>query len=392
MTSWMAAPSAGAILADLGATVIKIEPPRGDPMRGLTRQPKVEDGHPTIDAGFNVDNRGKRSVTVAIDQPDGVAVVHRLLADADVLLTNLLVHRQERYGLDPASLRSVNADLVHATLTGYGRQGPEASRPGYDVTAFFGRGGVSNSMVEPDQGVPRAPTAQGDHTTGLAMVSSILAALRLVERGGGMQVVDVSLMATAMWSMASEIAPSLIDRRQPRPRSRHNQLSALASRYPCAEGTWIIVNMPEDHWWPRFCDTIGESAWGTDPQFDTPKKRFDRMPEIVERIDAVLATKMATEWGRIFDQNGLIWGPVQTLTDIVDDPQARAMDLFVEQRYPDGPGTFETLAVPIRIEGADIGPRGVAPELGADTDGVLSEAGLSAAEIDGLRASGVIGS
>lgn len=387
----MAAPSAGAILADLGADVIKVEPPRGDPMRGLTRQPKVEEGHPTIDPGFNVDNRGKRSVTVALDQPDGVALVHRLLADADVLLTNLLVHRQERYGLDPESLRSVNANLVHATLTGYGRQGPEASRPGYDVTAFFGRGGVSNSIAEPDQGPPRAPTAQGDHTTGLAMVSSILAALRLVDRGGGMQVVDVSLMATAMWSMASEIAPSLIDRRQPRPRSRHNQISALANRYPCAEGTWIIVNMPEDHWWPRFCQTIGEADWGADPDFDSPKKRFDRMPEIVERIDAVLATKTARDWGEIFDEAGLIWGPVQTLTDIVDDPQARAMDLFVEQPYPDGAGTFETLAIPIRIEGADIGPRGVAPKLGADTNGVLTQMGLSSSEIDQLRASGAIG-
>lgn len=391
MTSWMAAPSAGAILADMGADVIKVEPPRGDPMRGLARQPKVPEGAPTIDAAFNVDNRGKRSITVSVDQPEGADLVKRLIAEADVFLTNLLTHRQERYSLDPESLRSVNSRLVHATLTGYGRHGPEAKRPGYDVTAFFGRGGVSNSIAEPDLGPPRAPAAQGDHTTGLAMVSSILAALRLAERTDEMQVVDVSLLATALWSMASELAPSLIDRRQPRPRDRRNQISALGNRYPCAEGGWIIVNMPEAHWWPKFCDTVGEPEWGADPDFDNPKKRFDRMPEIVDRIDQIMQQKTVKEWGEIFDAAGLIWGPVQTLPEIADDPQARAMGMFVEMEYPDGAGTFETLAVPINIEGADIGPRGVAPELGADTDAVLAELGLSSDDVGALREAGTIG-
>ncbi|MEM9654092.1 MAG: CoA transferase [Actinomycetota bacterium] len=391
MTSWMAAPSAGAVMADMGADVIKIEPPRGDPMRGLARQPKVPEGEPTIDAAFNVDNRGKRSVTIAVDQPDGADLVKRLIADADIFLTNLLTHRQERYGLDPESLRAVNPRLVHATLTGYGRTGPEAERPGYDVTAFFGRGGVSNSIAEPGIGPPRAPAAQGDHTTGLAMVSSVLAALRLVERTGEMQVVDVSLLATALWSMASELAPTLVDRRQPRARDRRNQITALGNRYPCADGGWIIVNMPEAHWWPKFCDAVGESAWGTDPDFDTPKKRFDRMPEIVDRIDRIMMQKTAKEWGAIFDEAGLIWGPVQTLPEIVDDPQARAIGMFVEMEYPDAEGTFETLAVPIAIEGADIGPRWTAPTLGADTDAVLTELGLSSTEIATLREQGSIG-
>lgn len=391
MTSWMAAPSAGAILSDMGADVIKVEPPRGDPMRGISRQPKVEEGAPTIDASFNVDNRGKRSVTVAVDQPEGAALVKQLIAESDVFLTNLLAHRQERYGLDPDSLRDVNPRLVHATLTGYGRQGPEAARPGYDVTAFFGRGGVTHSITDPGQAPPRAPTAQGDHTTGLAMVSSVLAALRLAERSGEMQVVDVSLLATALWSLASEVAPSLIDRRQPRARDRRNQVGALINRFPCSDGQWLIVNMPENHWWPRFCEAIGEADFGTDPDFETPKQRYDRMPEIIDRIDAVMLTKTSKEWAKIFDDAGLIWGPIQTLPEIVADPQARAMGLFVEQEYPDGQGTFETLAVPIRIEGADIGPRGIAPDLGADTDAVLAEAGMSDEEIAALRAAGTIG-
>lgn len=391
MTSWMAAPSAGAILSDMGADVIKVEPPRGDPMRGLSRPPKVEEGQPTIDAGFNVDNRGKRSVTVAVDTPEGAAVAKRLIAGADVLLTNLLAHRQARYGLDPDSLKEINPRLVHASLTGYGRNGPDATRPGYDVTAFFGRGGVTHHITDPGQAPPRAPTAQGDHTTGLAMVSSILAALRLAERSGEMQVVDVSLLATALWSMATEVAPALIDKRQPRARDRHNQVNALTNRYPCSDGRWIIINMPEGHWWPRFCETVGEPEWAVDPDYDTPKKRFDLMPEIVDRIDAIIATKTAAEWAKIFDEAGLIWGPIQNLPEIVEDPQVRAMGMFVEQDFPDGDGTFETLAVPIRIEGADIAPRGTAPELGADTDAVLADLGLSSEEISELRGAGAIG-
>ncbi len=391
MTSWMAAPSAGAILADLGAEVIKVEPPRGDPLRGISRQPKVAEGEPTIDAAFNVDNRGKRSITVAVDQPAGADLVKRLIADADVLLTNLLAHRQARYGLDPESLREVNPRLVHATLTGYGLDGPDATRPGYDVTAFFGRGGVTRTVTAPGGSPPRAPTAQGDHTTGLAMVASILAALRMVERTEEMQVIDVSLLATALWSMATDIAPSLIDRRPLRTRDRRDELNPLVNRYPCADDGWILVNMPEGHWWPRFCETIGEAEWGADPEFDTPKKRYDRMNEIVDRIDAITVQKTSKEWGQIFDDAGLIWGPIQTIPEVVDDPQARAMGMFVSQEYPDGQGTFDTVAVPIKIQGVDIGPQGPAPALGADTTEVLSGLGLSADEVDALRNDGVIG-
>ena len=391
LTSWIAAPSAGAILADLGADVVKVEPPRGDPLRGISRQPKVPEGEPTIDAAFNVDNRGKRSIAVAVDRPEGAALVKRLVAEADVLLTNLLVHRQARYGLDPDSLRDVNPRLVHATLTGYGLEGPEASRPGYDVTAFFGRGGVTGTLIPPGGSPPRAPTGQGDHTTGIAMVASILAALRLAESTGEMQVVDVSLLGTSLWSMATDIAPSLIDRRPLRARGRHDELNPLVNRYPCADEGWILINMPENHWWPRFCETVGEPEWGADPDYDSPKKRYDLMEEIVDRIDAIMRTKSAKEWGQIFDDAGLIWGAIQTIPEVVDDPQARAMGMFAAQEFPDGRGTFDTVAVPIKIRGADIGPQGTAPDLGADTDDLLADLGLSPDEVAALRTDGIVG-
>lgn len=387
----MAAPSAGAILSDLGAEVIKVEPPKGDPVRGLARQPKVAEGQPTLDAGFFVDNRGKRSAAIAIDTPEGAELVRSLISEADIFLTNLLIHRQERYGLDAESLKATNDSLVHATLTGYGVSGPEATRPGYDVTAFFGRTAITDSITDPDSPPPRAPTAQGDHTTGLAMVAAILAALRLVEQGAGFQTVDVSLMGTALWTLASDIAPALVDRRKPTVRDRRHQINALANRYPCSDGRWVILLMPESRWWPRFCDAVGHPELGQDPRYDSPKKRFEVMPELVDRIDEIMKTKTAKEWGEIFESAGLIWGPIQSLPEVVDDPQVRSVGSFIELDHPDGEGTFETLAIPIRIEGADIAPRGNAPGVGEHTDAVLSEVGLSPERLAQLRQAGVVG-
>ena len=189
--NWMASPSAGAILADLGADVIKIEPLSGDPMRDMGRPAKVSEDKKKFDYQFDVSNRGKRSIAIDLESEAGMEVVFLLIARADVFMCNLLKHRQDKFGLDPHNIKQANPRIVHATLTGYGTNGPEAHRPGYDVTAFFGRSGLYDAMREGETGtVPMARPAQGDHTTGLAFVAAILAALRLAERTGEAQVVE----------------------------------------------------------------------------------------------------------------------------------------------------------------------------------------------------------
>jgi crotonobetainyl-CoA:carnitine CoA-transferase CaiB-like acyl-CoA transferase len=393
LTSWMAAPSAGAVLADLGADVIKVEPPRGDPMRGVSRQPKLEPSSPChgLDPSFQVDNRGKRSIAVAVDRPAGAELVRRLAADRQVFLTNLLPGRQERYGLHPAGMFAVNPRIVHATLTGYGRSGADAGRPGYDVTAFFGRGAITDASTEPGSVPPLPRPAQGDHTTGLSLVVAVLAGLRLAEQTGKGQVVDTSLFATAAWTMATDLAPTLLDRRPVTKRDRHHLISPLANRFRCADERWIILNMPEAHWWPRFCEAMGRPDWAADERFSTIKGRYDHMPYLMDAIDEVFATRTLAEWGRIYDEAGLIWGPAQAIHELVDDPQAQAERLFPEVPAAAGRPDFPTVAVPFKIDGAEVGPRGPAPGLGEHTRGVLGEAGLSAEEIDGLVADGVVG-
>ena len=389
--SYMAVPSASAILADMGARVIKVEPLSGDPMRGMSRRPKLDGPIVEHDLQFDVDNRGKASVALALDTDEGRTLVHKLIQNADIFMCNLLKRRQEKFGLDPTTLREIQPKLVHATLTGYGTTGPEAQRPGYDVTAFFGRSGLYDAMREGDEGiVPQARTAQGDHTTGLAMVGGILAALRQAEAEGSFQAVETSLYEAAVWTQASDFAATVVDGAPLRRRDRHHMLTITANRFPCKGGSWIVLNNPLPASWVPFCKALGTEAWMEDPRFETPKGRYDNMPALVSLVDEVLLTRTRDEWGAIFDEHNIVWGPVLALHETVDDPQAEAIGLFPElehERY----GRYRTVNAPLRFADADVRPRGPSPKLGAQGDQVLSGLGLSAEELAELRSKGVLG-
>ncbi len=389
--SWMAAPSAGAILADLGARVIKIEPIKGDPMRNMSRPPKVEDDVlKDHDFQFDVDNRGKESIQLDLTQEAAIEVVHKLCANAQVFLCNLLAKRQEKYQLDPDSLRQVNPRIVHATLTGYGTTGPDAWRPGYDVTAFFGRSGLYDAMREGDEGlVPMARPAQGDHTTGLALVGAILAALRQAERTGEPQTVETSLYETAVWTQASDYAVTAVDRAPVRKRARHEQLSATANRFPCGDGNWIVFNMPEPFWWPRFCDALGKPEWKEDERFKEARDRYRQMEVLVPMLDEIFQTRTRDEWGRIMDEHGIIWGPVLGLHEVASDPQAEAIGLFPEIPLPEN-GSYRSVRIPMKFHDFDALPEKPAPSLGANTAQVLSELGYEDGDIEKLKSLNVI--
>lgn len=389
--SWMAAPSAGAILADLGADVIKVEPLTGDPMRGTSRPAKVEGDLKGYDFGFDVDNRGKRSIAVDLGAQSGADIVRRLVGNADIFLCNLLTRRQERFGLDPDKLFALNPKLVHATLTGYGTEGPQAWRPGYDVTAFFGRSGLYDSMRESsDALVAQARPAQGDHTTGLALVATILAALRLVDRTGDGQVVETSLFETAAWTLATDYGVTAADGAPVRQRSRYQQITPLANRYPCGDDRWIVFNMPEESAFGKFVVAVGLEHLLDDPRFDTLRNRFHNMTELVDIIDATLATKSRDEWGPIFDEHKLIWGPVLGLHEVVADDQAEAMGMFPTIEHPEL-GEYRTVRSPLRIRGVDTEPTTPSPSIGQHSRSVLLDAGLDGAEVDALIADGAVG-
>ena len=389
--NWMASPSAGAILADLGANVIKVEPLTGDPMRNMGRPAKVSDDKKGFDYQFDVSNRGKKSIAVDLESDAGIEVIRALVAKADIFMCNLLQHRQERFGLDPDALQTVNSRIVHATLTGYGTRGPEAHRPGYDVTAFFGRSGLYDAMREGEHGtVPMARPAQGDHTTGLAFVGAILAALRLAERTGEPQTVETSLYETAIWTQATDYAITAVDHAPLRPRAREDMIIPTANRYPCGDGKWVVLNMPEESAWPKLCAVIEREDLLSDDRFQDIRGRFKHMPEIVAAIDDALSHKSRDQWGEIFDSNGIIWGPVLALHEVASDPQAEALSLFPVLDSEEI-GTYRTVAAPMRFVEAEVGPKFPAPKLGEHTRQILADAGHDDAEIDALIKTGAVG-
>ena len=391
--NWMAAPSAAAILRDLGARVIKIEPLNGDPMRDMSRPAKVENEKlKAYDLQFDVDNRGKESICVDLSNESGIALVHKLCAKADIFLCNLLGRRQKKFRLDPETLLAVKPDLVHATLTGYGTTGPESERPGYDVTAFFGRSGLYDAMREGNDGiVPMARPAQGDHTAGLALVGAILAALRLVDKTGEGQVVETSLFEAAIWTQATDYATTANDKAPVRRRARDEMFLPTANRYPCGDGKWVVFNMPEAPAWPKFCKALGKEDWLVDEKLADARSRFRLMHELVPQIDEILSTKSRDEWGDIFDAAGLIWGPVLCLHEVPEDPQSVAINMFPTLEHKNH-GTYQTVGIPMRFKNADVGPRGPAPSIGEHTESILKEFGLEDADLQSLRSEAIINS
>ncbi|TFV91055.1 CoA transferase [Blastococcus sp. CT_GayMR16] len=391
VANWMAGPGAAALMADMGAEVVKVEPLRGDAMRQATRQPAMPPGVAPLDASFQMDNRGKRGVAVALNRPEGTDLVRRLAARADVFVCNLMPGRQAKFRLDADTLLALNPRLVHATLTGYGLGGPDATRPGYDLTAFFGRGAVLHAMAEPDNPAPpRLRPAQGDHTAALALLASILAALRLVETTGKGQRLDVSLLSAAAWTMATDLAATLVDGQNPPQGGRRARPHALHGGFRCSDGRWLLLFMPEPHWWPRFCAAVQRPEWAEDPRFASYAGRAQNMAELTVLLDGVFATRTLEEWGRLFDAEGFIWGPGSTVAEFAADAQAEVDGLYPTIDHPEA-GTFRTVASPIRISGADIAPRGPAPSVGQHTTGVLADLGLTAQELTALAADGIIG-
>jgi crotonobetainyl-CoA:carnitine CoA-transferase CaiB-like acyl-CoA transferase len=393
IANMIAGPSAAALLADLGAEVTKVEPPTGDILRGAHRpfRPGAEDDGPLPDPWWHLDNRGKRSIAVDLGRAEGSEVVHRLARLCDVVLTNLTDDRRARYRLDAADIHTVNPGAVYALVTGYGTVGPWAGRPAYDMTAFFARGGVSSLIGEPGAPPPAFRPGQGDHTTALALLAGILAALRERDRTGVGQVVDVSLYRVAAWTIASDLSVALLDGAQPARVGREAWPSPLTCRFRCADGAWLALCMPgpRDHW-PAFCAALGRPEWVEDPRFATPAARAQHAVELVGACDDVLAAADRATWAALLDAAGLVWSPVQDLPEVVTDRQADALGLWADMEDGATGATFRTVAAPFDLPRADVAVRGPAPGLGEHSRAVLEAAGFSAEAADELFRTGVV--
>jgi len=391
VANWLAAPAAAALMRDLGAEVIKIEPPEGDAFRGFLLSSMGYKHEFAGNYGFELDNRGKRSVTVALDKPGGPELVKRLAKDAGVFLTNLVQTRREKYGLTYEDVRAVNPRCVFASFSGYGVRGPDRARPGFDYAAFWARSGLMGLLGEPPSPPPLCRGGQGDHTTALNILAAVLAALRLRDRTGEGQHVEVTLQGTGMWTLAGDMQAALVARENPGRHVRTQPANPIWNSYQAKDGLWVLLVMPmPDPYWPKFCAAIAKPEWASDPRYDSLAKRRERSRDLTAALDAIFATRTRAEWAARMDAQGLIWAPVATLTDVINDPQAREMGWFTTIDSP-VLGKFETLGTPFKMYGADVGVRGPAPAAGEHTFEELTRLGLTDEELAKLAEEGVIG-
>lgn len=387
--NYVAAPAAGALMADLGATVIKIEPPGGEVMRGVI--PVGADPRIPFNFLFELENRGKKSVTIALDAPGGPELLLRLLESADVFLTNLMAPRLERFGLQPDDVLRRNPRIVFVSVTGYGLEGPEAARPGFDFSAFWARSGIMSLVGHPGAPPVLSRIAQGDHTTGINTVAATLAALRLRDMTGKGQVVDISLPQTGVYTIATDIARTLVDGSQPNTHDRTAPDNPLFNTYPTRDGHWLLlVHMTPDPYWPKLCRALGCDELADDPACATMAARRTRGAELAALIERAFLQDDLESWAQKLDANGLIWAPMVGLPKVTADPALRQRNAFQRLEFADG-RVGETVGVPFVVRGADIRVRGAASSPGADTWDALAKAGLNEDEIAVLAANRVFG-
>ncbi len=392
IASFAAAPTAGAIMADLGAEVIKVEAIGGDPIRGLMKQAKVPDGSFNPDHPFQFINRGKRSIELDLDDPAGMTVAHRLVAVADVVILNLLPERRRRFQLDVEQLHAIKPDLVIGLLTGYGERGDEIDRPGYDVTAFFARSGLLGGMT-PDGGAPPHPRpGQGDHTTSIALFGGLMAGLRGRDQTGEGQVVETSLVRTAAFTIGVDLSTAVIDGNPNADRPRERSISAMLEAFRCSDGRWIQFAMPDRaDAWARFCRALHREDLIEHENYATGGLRYRNMPPLVATLDQTIGERALDYWALRLDEYRCIWAPINDAASAAVDPQVRAAGVFEAVDHPRA-GRFETVGAPFRLAGnEEVGARGPAPEPGEHSAAILTELlGYSEDEVAELADRGIV--
>ena len=369
LAMWVAGPAAGGLMADWGADVIKIESQAGDPQRAVFSSVGVRDDIPV--PPFEVDNRGKRSVVMNLRESEQVERLHALLATADVFVSNMRPGALERLGLDHETVCARHPRLVYGLVTGYGHEGPERDRAGYDVGAYWARSGLAHTMVPPGDLPPNPRSGMGDHQTGLSMAAGVMAKLVERARTGRGGLVTTSLLRVGMYSIAWDIGIQLrFGRRQPTA-ARDELPTPLVNCYHGSDGRgfWLIL-LEGDRHWPNLLAAIGREDLADDERFDTGVGRMRNSRALVEAFDATFAGHPFDHWAERFDEHDVWWAPIQSIPELIDDPQAAAG--YLDMTPHDGEEPYRAVAGPIDFGGYTMRP-GAVPRLGEHTDEVLSE-------------------
>jgi crotonobetainyl-CoA:carnitine CoA-transferase CaiB-like acyl-CoA transferase len=379
--SYIAGPCAATVLAEFGAQVVKIEPPGGDPYRNRATTPASGHVHPSS-PNFAMDGRARRSLILDLRQEAGRAVLRRLVAGVDVFITNAPPDVRRKLGVAHDDLAPLNPRLIYASFTGYGEDGPEASKPGFDATAWWARSGMMHLVRAGDTAAPaRSLAGMGDHPSGIALYAAIATALYERERTGKGMAVGSSLLANGLWANGCQVQARLCGETVSVQPEHDASAHPLRNHYRCRDDRWLLLSIvPDQRRWEVLVRALASPSLD-DARFASVEGRALHARALTVALDAVFATRERAEWCAALEPTGLVFGIVASMEDLPDE-QAVASGALV--RFAGD--TLLTVSSPFWVGGqTKVAPRH-APPAGADGDSVLAEAGYAEAEIAALRA------
>jgi crotonobetainyl-CoA:carnitine CoA-transferase CaiB-like acyl-CoA transferase len=397
----LAGPYCTMLLGDLGAEVVKVEPPEGDATRGWGPPWVGPDGAaeavgagavgaPRTAAYYLAVNRNKRGLRLDLKTPDGVAILRRLLTDADVLVENFRVGGFARLGFDEAALQRLNPALVHLAISGYGTAGPAADRPGYDfvIQAASGLMSITGATDSDGGGPTKVGVAISDVVSGMLGAVSVLAALLGRERAGGPapgrgQRIDISLLGATLASLVNQAQNAFATGVAPGRLGNAHPNIVPYETFATADGA-IAIAVGSERQWPRLCEALGVPGLADDPRFASNGDRVERRAELRPILAARFTTRVTADWLVALDAAEIPCGPINDVLTALTSPEAGALGMVVEQEHPAW-GVIRQVGIPFRLAATPASIRTPPPSLGQDTDAILTELGYPAPEIAALR-------
>jgi formyl-CoA transferase len=384
VSSWIAAPAAAAILADLGADVIKIEQPEvGDGYRNYYLLPPSPNSE--INFTWALDNKHKRSLSLNLKSEQGKEILHQLVAACDVYITNQPLPMRRALGLMWEDLQPLNERMIYASLTGYGEAGPEKDNESFDLVAYWSRSGLMHQMRHKGTEPFQAMAGMGDHPTAVALYASIVTALLKRERTGKGTKVHTSLLANGLWSSSCFAQAAWAD-------ADFSQIPGqrlTTALYEASDGRWIQFSMlRQAEEFDRLLIALGHPDWLLDERFSTPENRLEHAEVFTQMIREVIAQRSSDEWMALFHSEDIPAALVAQFQDLPNDPQVLANDMAMPAA--ENVGMARVVRDPVNVDGVARVGATRAPGIGEHSDAILRELGFSEEQVLQFKQQGIV--